>query len=278
MNTYERVAQAIDYIQINFKSQPSLEEVAAHVHLSPFHFQRLFYDWAGVSPKKFLQYLSVSHAKDLLHTQQLSLLDTAFETGLSGSSRLHDLFIHIEGMTPGEYKRGGEGLYIVYAFADSPFGEVLVAATTRGVCHLAFSEQNEQALFDLKSHFPNAHYTQSTNQHMHEALAAFQQLGENPTRLSQIKLHVKGTDFQLKVWESLLKTPFGQFSTYGEIAQRIDAPKAARAVGTAIGHNPVAFLIPCHRVIQASGALGGYHWGSTRKSAIHAWEMAKLEA
>lgn len=278
MNSYERIAQAIDYIQINFKSQPSLEEVAAHVQLSPFHFQRLFYDWAGVSPKKFLQYLSVSHAKDLLNRQQLSLLDTAFETGLSGSSRLHDLFVHIEGMTPGEYKKGGDGLRIAYAFADSPFGDILIAATERGICHLVFYEQSDCALLELRKQFPNALFSQSSNQHIQHALTVFQHLGHSPTRLSDIKLHIKGSDFQLKVWESLLKTPFGQLSTYGEIAQRIHAPQAARAVGTAIGHNPVALLIPCHRVIQASGALGGYHWGCTRKSAIQTWEMAKLEA
>lgn len=271
---YERVAAAIDYLQQNFKSQPSLEEVAEHVHLSPFYFQRLFHEWAGTSPKKFLQYISLTHAKTLLKDQHMSLFDAALETGLSGSSRLHDLFVTIEGMTPGDYKNGGELLTIRYSFSETPFGEVMVASTNRGICHMAFYQDQDTALHDLQNQFPNASYQNSVDEHHLNALLIFR---KNWAELKSIKLHLKGSDFQLKVWETLLSIPMGQLSTYGEIANQVDKPKAARAVGTAIGQNPVAFLIPCHRVIQASGALGGYHWGMSRKVAMIGWEAAATD-
>lgn len=275
MNTqFERVAAAIYYLQQNFKSQPSLEEVAAHVHLSPFYFQRLFNEWAGTSPKKFLQYISLAHAKDLLKQQQLSVFDVALETGLSGSSRLHDLFITIEGMTPGDYKNGGEALNIRYHFAQTPFGTVIVASTDRGICHMAFYEEATIALKELQTQFPNAQYQDISDQQQENALLFFKR---DWSELRQIRLHLKGSAFQLKVWETLLKIPLGQLTTYGDIASHIDSPRAARAVGTAIGNNPVAYLIPCHRVIQASGALGGYHWGLPRKSAMIGWETAHLK-
>jgi AraC family transcriptional regulator of adaptative response/methylated-DNA-[protein]-cysteine methyltransferase len=270
---YERIAAAIDYIKLHFKDQPSLNEIAGVVGLSAFHFQRLFSQWAGVSPQKFIHYLSIEYAKQLLKDNQSTLLDTAYETGLSGTSRLHDLFVNIEGMTPGEFKNGGENLVINYCFADSPFGKLIVASTAKGICQMCFEEDEAQALSNLKAHFPNAKYHQVVDAFQQSALLIFQ---KDWQQLDQIKLHLKGTDFQLKVWESLLKIPLGTVSTYGAMAESIDRPKAARAVGTAIGRNPVAFLIPCHRVIQASGNLGGYMWGETRKSAIVGWEAAKV--
>jgi AraC family transcriptional regulator, regulatory protein of adaptative response / methylated-DNA-[protein]-cysteine methyltransferase len=269
---YERIAHAIQYIQANFKSQPQLDEVAAEISLSPFHFQRLFAEWAGTSPKKFLQYISLAHAKEMLKTQQSTVTDAAYETGLSGTSRLHDLFINIEGMTPAEYKHGGKSLTINYSFADSPFGNLLVAATSKGICHIAFADDETTALTQLQAQFPNAQFRQHLDLIQQNALLIFT---HDWGKLHEVKLHLKGTDFQLKVWETLLKIPMGQLSTYGHIAAQIAHPKAARAVGSAIGDNPVAYLIPCHRVIQASGALGGYMWGTTRKTAIIGWEAAR---
>lgn len=269
---YDRVAAAIDYIRQNFKDQPSLEEIAEQVHLSPFHFQRLFTEWAGTSPKKFLQYISVEHAKQLLKENKASLFDAAFETGLSGTGRLHDLFINIEGMTPAEYKNGGMNLEIHFSFAESPFGNLVVASTHKGVCYMAFYEDETMALDELKSRFPAAVYINKLDMHQQNALFIFQ---NDWSKLQNIKLHLKGTEFQLKVWETLLKIPMGKLSTYSAIAERIDHPKATRAVGTAIGSNPVAYLIPCHRVIQSGGSLSGYMWGTTRKTAIIGWEMAK---
>ncbi len=272
---YERIAYAIDHIKKNFKEQPSLEAIAKEIHVSPFHFQRLFTDWAGVSPKKFTQYLSVGYAKNLLRNEKLSLLGTAEETGLSSTGRLHDLFVNIEGMTPGEYKRGGESLAINYCFAESPFGKIILASTPKGVCHIAFKEDETIALAELKQRFPNANYHQVVDKYQQDALYIFQQ---DWSHLDQIKLHLKGSQFQLKVWETLLKIPMGGLSSYGEIAKAVGSPKASRAVGTAVGNNPVAYLIPCHRVIQATGGLGGYMWGETRKSAMIGWEAAKMGA
>jgi len=271
---FNRIAEAIKYIQDNFKKQPGLEEIAEKVNLSPFHFQRLFSEWAGTSPKRFLQYISIGYAKKLLKEDQASLFETALETGLSGTSRLHDLFVNIEGMTPGEYKNGGENLKINYSFAESPFGNIIVASTQKGICHIAFADNESAALENLQKQFPLAGYKKMLDMEQQNALYIF---NHDWSKLNQIKLHLKGTDFQLKVWETLLKIPMGKLSTYGGIAKQLQNPNASRAVGTAIGDNPVAFLIPCHRVIQSSGALGGYHWGNTRKSAIIGWEAAKLE-
>lgn len=271
---YNRIAEAIDYIKTNFKEQPNLDEVAEQVHLSPFHFQRLFSEWAGTTPKKFLQYISIEHAKKLLTDQQATLFDTAFETGLSSTGRLHDLFVNIEGMTPAEYKNGGKNLFINYSFAESPFGNLIVAATPKGVCHMAFNDDEANALNNLKQKFPNATFQRKLDLIQQNALFIFQ---NNWSKLSEIKLHLKGTDFQFKVWETLLKVPMGQLSTYGNIAEQIGNPNASRAVGTAIGSNPVAFLIPCHRVIQSSGNIGSYMWGNTRKTAIIGWESAKTD-
>ena len=272
---FNRIAAAIDYIKENFKTQPNLDDVAEKIHLSPFHFQRLFTDWAGVSPKKFLQYISVEYAKSILKNKQATLFDAAFETGLSGTGRLHDLFIKVEGMTPGEFKNGGENLSINYSFAESPFGNILVASTAKGICHMAFADNEKEALNNLQNLFPNAQFKQLVDLIQQNALYIFT---HDCSKLHQIKLHLKGTDFQLKVWETLLKIPMGQLATYGNIAQHIQRPNASRAVGTAIGDNPVAFLIPCHRVIQSSGTFGQYHWGSTRKTAMIGWEAARMQS
>lgn len=270
---YNRIAEAIDYIKANFKEQPNLDEVAEKVHLSPFHFQRLFSDWAGTSPKKFLQYTSLEHAKKLLKENQATISETAYQTGLSGTSRLHDLFVNIEGMTPAEYKNGGKNLAINYSFAESPFGNIIVASTQKGICFMAFAEDEANGFSALKDKFPNAEFSRKLDLVQQNALFIFQ---NDWSKLAEIKLHLKGTDFQLKVWETLLKIPMGQLSTYGTIAQQIEKPNASRAVGTAIGSNPVAFLIPCHRVIQSSGVFGGYMWGNTRKTAIIGWEGAQV--
>jgi len=269
---YDRIAEAIDYIKQNFKDQPNLDEVAEKVNMSPFHFQRLFTEWAGTSPKKFLQFISIEHAKKILTENKATLFETAYETGLSGTSRLHDLFVNIEGMSPAEYKNGGKNLVINYSFAETPFGNIIVASTQKGICNMAFYEDEFQSLEDLKSRFPNASFSQKLDLLQQNALFVFQ---NDWSKLSEIKLHLKGTDFQLKVWETLLKIPMGKLSTYGEIAKQIKNPNASRAVGTAIGSNPVAFLIPCHRVIQSAGTFGGYMWGNTRKTAIIGWEGVK---
>lgn len=274
MTDYQRIEKAISYITAHFKEQPDLDEVAKQVHLSPFHFQRMFKEWAGVSPKKFLQYISLDHAKGLLQ-QNLSLNEVSFETGLSGSSRLHDLFISIEGMTPGEYKNGGEQLHINYSFAESPFGNIIVASTSKGICHLAFADDQKKALVELKSLFPNASFWQVVDTIQQNALFIFTQ---DWKKLSDIKLHLKGTPFQLKVWEALLKVPLGELTTYSSLAASVGNENASRAVGSAVGDNPVAFLIPCHRVIRSTGIIGQYHWGSHRKTAIIGWESAKTYA
>jgi AraC family transcriptional regulator of adaptative response/methylated-DNA-[protein]-cysteine methyltransferase len=230
---YNRIAEAIDYIKTNFREQPNLDAVAEKVHLSPFHFQRLFTEWAGTSPKKFLQYISLEHAKKILkEDNQTTLFDAAYETGLSGTSRLHDLFVNIEGMTPAEYKNGGKNLFINYSFAESPFGNIMVASTLKGVCFMAFAENEAMGFEDLKHKFPNAAFSRKLDLAQQNALFIFQ---NDWSKLSEIKLHLKGTDFQLKVWETLLKIPMGQLSTYGSIAKQIEKPNASRAVGTAIG-------------------------------------------
>ncbi len=270
---YQRIAQSINFLKKNFKKQPTLDEMAEHVHLSPFHFQRMFKNWAGVTPKQFLQYLSVEHAKEMLKANGATLFDTAMETGLSGTGRLHDLFTKVEGMTPGEYKNGGELLHINYSFAESPFSNLIVASTSKGICHMAFADEGPgKAFLELQQIFPNAHYTQLVDSIQQNALFIF---GQDWTKLAQIKLHLKATPFQIKIWETLLQIPLGRLTTYAELARRAGHSGASRAVGTAVAKNPVAFLIPCHRVIKSTGETGQYHWGSTRKNAIIGWEAAK---
>jgi AraC family transcriptional regulator of adaptative response/methylated-DNA-[protein]-cysteine methyltransferase len=269
---YNRIAEAIEYIKTNFKEQPTLDEVAKKVNLSPFHFQRLFTDWVGTSPKKFLQYTTTEYAKTLLIENQATLFETAYEAGLSGTGRLHDLFINIEGMTPAEYKNGGKGLVINYSITISPFGDMLIASTELGICYMAFADDPSIACALMHKYFPNAQFEPKTDTIQQNALSIFSQ---DWTKLNQIKLHLKGTAFQLKVWQALLKIPSGHLTTYGTIARNIESPNAFRAVGTAIGSNPIAFLIPCHRVIQTNGVFGGYMWGNTRKTAIIGWEGTK---
>lgn len=266
---YDRIADAINYIHQNFREQPSLEQIATAVHVSPIHFQKQFKQWVGVSPKKFLQYISVEHAKSVLH--QHSLTGAVYDTGLSSPSRLHDLFIQIEGMTPAEYKNQGQNLVIHYQFSATPFGEIIIASTHKGVCWMAFESDQNFALLELQQAFPKATFIAQSDQFQQDALGIF----SKDQSLAQIKLHLKGTAFQLKVWASLLKIPMGQLSTYGNIAQQIQQPTASRAVGTAIGRNPIAFLIPCHRVIRATGIMGEYRWGTSRKTAIIGWEGVK---
>ena len=270
LTNYNRVEAAISYIRDNFKRQPSLYEIAEKVHLSPFHFQRMFTDWAGVSPKKFLQFLTIDHAKKMLGNQ-LSLMDAAVDTGLSGTSRLHDLFVKIEGITPGEYKNGGANLSINYSYAESPFGNIIIASTPKGICHISFADTEEAGVIAIQTAFPNARYRQMVDLAQQNALYIFT---HDWSRLNEIKLHLKGTEFQLKVWETLLKIPVGHLSSYGQIARLLDQPTASRAVGSAVGDNPVAFLIPCHRVIQSGGEFGQYHWGSNRKAAMIGWEAS----
>lgn len=271
---FERIKSAIEYIVENQKSQPSLDDIAKHIHLSPYHFQRMFTEWAGVSPKRFLQYISLERAKALLKQPEISLFNTAHEIGLSSTSRLHDLFINIEGMTPGEYKNGGENLSINYSHVESPFGKLLIASTAKGICYLSFVDDEQLGYTLLAEMFPNANIQKHSDSFQQSAMSIF---SLDWTKPEEIKLHIKGTPFQLKVWEALLKIPMGQLTTYGSIAKSIDNPRAYQAVGTAVGHNPVSFLIPCHRVIQSSGTFGEYHWGSMRKIAMIGWESAKID-
>ena len=273
---FSRIAESIYFIKNNFIAQPSLEEIAKHVHVSPSHFQKMFIEWAGVSPKKFLQYISINQAKKMLvnisENEAPTLFETSIETGLSGTGRLHDLFINIEGMTPGEFKNGGENLTIHYSFSTTVFGQIIVASTSKGICHIAFVEDEETALKNLQASFTKANFIKSSEQIHHQVRNIFT---GNDDDFGKIKLHLKGTPFQLKVWEALLKIPMGNLASYGSIAHAINSPKAARAVGSAIGDNPVAFLIPCHRVIRATGLFGEYMWGAKRKTAMIGWEAIR---
>lgn len=275
ISDYERIAKAISFITTRVKDQPTLEEISAHLHMSPFHFQRLFCRWSGVTPKRFLQVLTVERAKQLL-SESRSLLEVSNSLGLSSGSRLYDHFVSLEAVTPGEYKKGGAGITIEYAVHITPFGLVFIAVTPKGICKLAFlGEDNVDAHIDeLYKKWP--HVVMREN---HESTTGMiESMFGGEVRLDRLlSLHVSGTNFQLSVWKALLAIPPGTVTSYSQIASEVGRPGAARAVGTAIGANPVAFLIPCHRVIQQSGKLGGYHWGETRKHAIHAWESARYE-
>lgn len=268
---YQLIEKAIAYINDHFQEQPGLDVVADSVGMSPYHFQRLFQHWAGVSPKKFLQFISLCHARELL-SQQATMAEAAFETGFSGTGRLHDLFVSVEGMTPGEFKNGGEALHITYSFHESLFGDLIVASTPRGVCHLQFFSTPTEGLDDLVCRYPKATYTHHSLDIHHQALSVFK---GDTVEVESLQLHLAGTPFQLKVWECLLQIPSGALVSYGNVANKIGRPNATRAVGTAIGTNPVAVLIPCHRVIRQTGKLGGYRWGVPKKMAIIGWEQAK---
>lgn len=271
---YKRVAAAIGYISAHHLSQPSLETVAKEVGLSPFHFQKIFTRWAGVSPKKFLQSATLNFTKQALRTPNATLFDVASESGLSGTGRLHDLFVRFEAMTPGEYKNGGEHLHINFHFVDTIFGEAIIARTERGICHLMFENDRTAGLETLRSNFPNAVLELQDHSTFHDAVSIFR----SRMHFQPLSLHLKGSPFQLKVWEALLNIPPGMVTTYGQLAAGLDMKNSSRAVGTAIGKNPVAVLIPCHRVIQASGAAGGYRWGTDRKRIILARESTNISA
>ncbi|MBV6402909.1 MAG: Bifunctional transcriptional activator/DNA repair enzyme Ada [Anaerolineales bacterium] len=269
---YARIEQAILYLENHFKDQPNLDEVAANVGLSEFHFQRLFTRWAGVSPKRFLQFVTKESAKDLLDKSE-NLLDTTHQVGLSSLGRLHDLFVNTEAMSPGEYKSKGEGVTIRYGIHLTPFGKCLIGLTDRGICHLGFVQGSEgEAIDNLVSDWKEAKMIED-----YRATAALVgpifDLRFN-TRIKPLTLHLRGTNFQLKVWEALLQIPAGSVSTYEGIASRIGNPNAVRAVGTAVGHNPIAVLIPCHRVIRKAGEFGKYRYGALRKKALLAYESA----
>ncbi|TGL78626.1 bifunctional helix-turn-helix domain-containing protein/methylated-DNA--[protein]-cysteine S-methyltransferase [Leptospira yasudae] len=273
MDHYEKIATAIQFIQKHATSQPELDEIAKSVNLSPFHFQRLFTEWAGVSPKQFLQYLTLQNAKSILSKPQSTLFDAAFETGLSGTSRLHDLFVKIEGMTPGEFKNGGEKLQIRYSFQKSSFGNYVVASTEKGICNLYFYDiPKKKIVSELKEQWKQADLTEQTDENQDRVVRFFDQaLPEK----EKIRLHLKGTDFQIKVWEALLKIPEGNLVSYADIAESIGQESASRAVGTAIGKNPIGYLIPCHRVIKSTGGIGEYRWGAERKMAMIGWEASQ---
>lgn len=275
VHNYQRIQQAIAYLSEHHRRQPSLNEVAEKLNLSPFHFQRLFTEWAGVSPKQFVRYLSVEYAKRVLHNSQATLFDAAYQAGLSGTGRLHDLFVSIEGMTPGEYSRGGKLLQIDYDTYTTPFGDVFVASTQRGICSMAFTDNEMSSLDELRMTFPAATFQHKQNHFHNTALAIFK---KDWSHLPNIKLHLKATQFQIKVWRCLLSIPEGCLSSYGKIAAQTGSPAASRAVGTAVGSNPVAFIIPCHRVVRGSGVYGDYRWGSLRKKALIAWEAAALDS
>jgi AraC family transcriptional regulator of adaptative response/methylated-DNA-[protein]-cysteine methyltransferase len=275
---YHRIERAIRYLDRRAPGRPPLEEVARHVGMSPFHFQRLFLRWAGVSPKRFSQVISLEYAKSRLADSR-NLLDASWEAGLSGGGRLHDLFVTLEAVTPGQYRDAGAGLRIATGFHDTPFGECLLAVTERGVCGLTFLDRNRSAARrELEARWPNATIEERPRDTAPVAAAIFRGLAvRDPAGLVPLGLLVRGTNLQVKVWRALLEIPPGALATYEDIARSIGSPGAARAVGTAIGRNPVAFLIPCHRVIRGTGALGGYRWGPERKRAMIAWEATRRE-
>lgn len=275
MSDYARIADAIRFIASQVERQPTLDEIAAHVHLSPFHFQRLFSRWAGVTPKRYLQVLTMERAKVLLQESR-PLLEVADTLGLSSGSRLYDHFVQLEAVTPGEYKQRGAGLVIDHGVHDTPFGQAFVALTPRGVCNFSFlDDQVPQApLAALAHNWPEAELREATSRTQGVIHTMFDgsKKADRP-----ISLHVSGTNFQISVWRALLQIPPAKVVSYAQVASAVGNPKAARAVGLAVGANPVALMIPCHRVIQQNGKLGGYHWGETRKQAIHAWEAARYE-
>lgn len=268
--TFRRIGQAIHWLVDHYQEQPSLARVAEEVGLSEYHFQRLFSDWAGVSPKKFLQYLTLSHAKERLAACD-SVLDAAYDAGLSGPSRLHDLFVAHEAVTPGEWKSMGEGLTVRYGWHDSPFGDCLMAATDRGVCGLGFALPEGRAATeaDLLAGWGQARLLKDADATAPHAELAFGRGG------GTLRLVLRGTPFQLKVWEALMRIPAGAVVSYERLAQHIGKPSAARAVAGAVALNPVSWLVPCHRVIRSTGAITGYRWGPARKRAILAWEAAR---
>lgn len=271
---YDLIASALRFIEDHAEAQPSLEEVAAATGLSPLHFQRVFSRWVGVSPKRYLQYLTLDHARRLL-AERFTVLDASYEAGLSSPGRLHDLFLRWEGMTPGEYARKGAGLRIHYGWFMTPFGEALAMGTDRGLCGLAFAAETgrEAAMADMRARWPEAEFVEDA-EHLRPWIEAAFGIG----KAAELPIAPIGAPFQIKVWEALLAIPSGHVTTYSEIAKRVGNPGAVRAVGTAVGRNPICWLIPCHRAMRRDGQLGGYHWGLPVKRAMLAWESARLEA
>lgn len=282
---HDRIGHALDWLQENARRQPSLDELSAELGLSPYHLQKLFTRWAGISPKRFVQTITIAHARALLRESQ-PVLDASFETGLSGPGRLHDLFVHVEAMTPGEYKNLGQGLNIRYGTFDSPFGECLIAETERGICALEFLDRGmkgpgaegvwtrEDALASLCDHWPGAVFVRDAAAIARTGKMVFDR-AVKPDSDGGIRLHIKGTNFQVQVWRALLRVPEGCVIDYGGLARRLGRPTAARAVATAVGDNPVSVIIPCHRVLRRHGELGGYRWGLSRKLALLGWELAR---
>lgn len=271
---YYRIEQAINYLADNRLDQPNLDQLAQHLGLSPFHFQRLFKRWVGISPKRFLQFLTVEHAKSLL-AQSRSVLETTYEAGLSSPGRLHDLFINVEAVTPGQFKHRGLGLTIAYGMHDSPFGECLLAVTERGICALSFAADDDpaRAIRELRARWPAARLVENLRRTKTLLNSIFP---SDSSQTQRITLYLSGTNFQIKVWEALLRIPNAQLCSYEDIAVAAGNPGAVRAVAGAVGDNPIAFLIPCHRVIRKMGVFGNYHYGAARKKAIIGWEAAKM--
>jgi len=269
---YDTVRQVIELISEEYRDQPSLEAIAARLNQSPTQLQKTFTRWAGLSPKAFLQAVTLDHAKRLLRREEMPLLETSIEVGLSGPSRLHDLFVTHEAMSPGEWKAKGGGLTIRYGFHSCPFGAALVMVTDRGLAGLAFSDAGDEkaCLEDMSCRWPNAEYIEDR-----QATAPYAERIFQPGRWTSdqpLRVVLIGTDFQVSVWQSLLKIPFGKAVTYSDIAKDIGRPTAMRAVGAAVGANPISFVVPCHRALGKNGALTGYHWGLTRKRAMLGWE------
>ncbi len=269
---YNRIERAVLFLEENFKRQPDLKEVATSIGLSEYHFQRLFSRWAGVSPKRFLQFLTLEYAKELLEESR-NLLDVTYAAGLSSPGRLHDLFITCEAMTPGEYKKQAAGLEIAYGFHATPFSQCLLSTTERGICGLDFVADGERdsALEELKNRWPKATFVEDAERTRPFAERIFNAVKDK----RDLPLLLKGTNFQIKIWQALLKIPPGAVVSYNDIAAHIGQPKAAQAVGNAIALNPIGFVIPCHRVIQKVGNIGGYHWGAVRKKAMLGWEASR---
>ncbi len=275
LDDYERVRDVLSFLTENWRDQPPLDSLAAQAKMQPDALQRLFVRWAGLTPKAFLQALTLDHAKSMLK-DEASILDTSLEVGMSGPGRLHDLFVTHEGMPPGSYKNKGEGLTIAYGYHPSPFGLALVMVTDYGMCGMAFCDTGDESasLADMTRRWPNAQYTEDsarTASYVARIFAPGRWQDNQPLRVTMI-----GSDFEIRVWETLLKIPMGKAVTYGGLAGAIGRPKAARAVGAAVGRNPLSFVVPCHRVIGSSGALTGYHWGLTRKKAILGWEAGQI--
>ena len=272
---YRRIERAIRFLEINFKEQPNLDKISQAIHLSKYHFHRLFKRWAGVTPLQFLQYLTVEYSKNLLREFH-SVLDVSLAAGLSSSSRLHDLFITVEAITPGEYKKLGSGLEITYGFHPTPFGECLLATTHRGICSLRFISpyQRDEVLKQLRGEWPKATFIEQPAITLPYVHKLFSKSRTDPT----FHLTLKGTNFQMQVWKSLLTIPLGARASYQDVAMLVGKPNATRAVASAIARNPISYLIPCHRVISKTGKINKYRWGTTRKRALLGWEASQANA